>query len=70
MRNLLLSCQLGTSKRKFHRLWPQPLITQAIAAALDYLQELEGKTLLLKTTHSTETELGAMELELTWEPPT
>ena len=46
-----------------------PKITQAIATILDYLPELELKTLRLKIGHISDTGLGAMELELTWKPP-
>lgn len=42
-------------------------MTKAIVV-LDYLQGLEGKTLLLKTTHTLDIELGGIWLELTWKP--
>lgn len=46
-----------------------PKITQASATALDYLQEFEGKTLLLKRGPILDTGLGALELEVTWKFP-
>ena len=41
---------------------------QAIVKALDYLPETEGEPLLLNPGHTVDTRLGAMELELTWNP--
>ena len=43
-----------------------PTVTQAIDTALDNLPELEGKTVLLKTEHTSESGIGAAKLELTW----
>lgn len=41
----------------------------AISIALDSLPELEGKTLLLLKTLSSDTGLGGIGLELTWKAP-
>lgn len=40
-------------------------ITQAIAIAFDCLSEFEGKTLLLKTGHTSDTGLGEIKMKLT-----
>lgn len=47
-----------------------PQITQVIAKALRYLQELEDNILLLKTGHTSNTGLGAMEQGLIGKPST
>ena len=47
-----------------------PKITQAITKVLGYLPELENKTLLFKTVHTSDTELGVIEQDLTWKTST
>lgn len=46
-----------------------PQTIQSIAIALGCLQELEHKTLLLKTPHISDTRLGGIKGELKWKPP-
>lgn len=61
MRNLHLNCWSGGSK------WfPQTIC--AVAVALGYLKENEDKSLLLKTLHTWNTELGKFILDLTRKP--
>lgn len=44
---------------------PKTILTIAMTA-LDCLPELEGKTILLQTAHTSDTGLGGIELQLTW----
>lgn len=44
---------------------PKTVLT-IVMATLDCLPELEGKTILLKTIHTSDTGFGGIELQLTW----